>query len=515
MIRTPIASLPTAFFAAILCLFFQAETRAQNHFGTATVNASIGAAINATSIDTLQKFVKQLSGVLPVTLNGQPVYTVHRYAGNGSLEFQQSAQFIYNTFHRYGLNPVIENNASPWTKINVYGTIPGRRSEYVVVCGHFDSANQNCPGADDNASGTAAVMEAARILRNYNFEYSIRLIAFGGEEQGMKGSALYMTQHAADSIRAALNCDMIMWDGDSDKVVQLHAKVNNPPTYSDDLAMSVAAIDSLYSVGMNCQKIIPGITASDHASFWNASRSAVLLIEEYGSDFNPYYHGANDNWAILAAQKHQDYFKGVGKLTVGSAAWIAQVTGPVPVTFAALTASSRGGRVTIEWTTASETNNVGFEIERRGEYEQGWSARGFVQGSGTTNTTRSYSFDDRAGADGHYTYRLKQIDSDGTVNYSPGIDVDVAASTAFDLAQNYPNPFGSSTRIPYTLASESAVRIAVYDMLGREVAVPVNETKAAGRHSVSFRGDGLAPGVYNCRLEIPGNSKTIRMIVAR
>lgn len=485
------------------------------YFGTPSFNQDVQDAVTALSLDSLQKFVLELSGAIRVNINGSLVSIPHRYAGNGSQNFRNAAQHIDNTFTRYSLPSVQENNASPWTKINVIGTLPGRRGAYVVVCGHFDSANQNCPGADDNGSGTAAVMEMARLLSNYNFDYTIKFIAFGGEEQGLKGSALYVQQHPGDSIRAVLNMDMIMWDGDSDCVVQLHARVNNAPNYSNDLADYVAAANGIYSTGVSPTIVLPGLTGSDHASFWNANRSAICIIEEYGQDFNPYYHTANDMFSKMDSPKHQQFFHGTAEMTLAAAAHLAGIIGPKPVELASFTASVNGTEVTLDWMTASETSNFGFIVQRRSLEQPDFADIGFVPGAGTTTLGTSYRYVDYVAQRGVVQYRLRQIDSDGTFAVSRILTVDLQSAVQFALAQNFPNPASSTTRIAWTLPAETTMRLVVSDLLGREVAVPAAGVYPAGINSATLNVSSFPPGLYLCRLEAGSQTATVRMIVRR
>jgi hypothetical protein len=483
----------------------------QNHFGTLTFQAPVWGFATSVSGDSLGKFVKELSGVLPVTINGSPVTIPHRYSGNGSTQFRQAAQHISNTFERYGLNPVLENNASPYTKVNVIGTLPGRVQEYVVICGHFDSANQTCPGADDNASGTAAVMEAARLLRSYRFDYTIKFIAFGGEEQGLKGSQQYMVAHPSDSIRAVVNADMIIWDGNANFTIQIHGKANASTQFSEDLADYVISVNSQYSLGLTCDKHVPGLTGSDHSSFWNAGRSAVCLIEEYQVDFCPYYHTANDVWSNYTANQHQRFFQRSGALAIASTASLAQPIAPVPVELASFTADAQGTRVQLRWRTASETNNRGFYIQRAERTADSFADIGFVEGRGTSRTAAEYGFADAPATEGIYRYRLRQVDYDGTEALSRPIAVELATVRELALAQNYPNPFSGMTTIRYDLPSEGSVRLAVFDKLGRELFTILDGTFPAGRLVAQFDGSALPPGIYFCRLETSAGSKSIRM----
>jgi len=171
------------------------------------------------------------------------------------------------------------------------------------------------------------------------------------------------------------------------------------------------------------------------------------------------------------------------------------ITQPVPVELAAFTAISENGSVVLDWTTATETNNKGFEIERKsanGEFVN----VGFVSGNGTTTKITNYSFSDKPFAAGNYTYRLKQIDFDGTFSFSNEVNVDITNPDAFTLSQNYPNPFNPSTSITFSLPEASNVKIVVYDVVGNKIAELVNGNFATGWHKADFDASKMNSGIY-------------------
>jgi hypothetical protein len=172
----------------------------------------------------------------------------------------------------------------------------------------------------------------------------------------------------------------------------------------------------------------------------------------------------------------------------------------VPVELTSFTASAVKDEVELNWTTSTETNNQGFQIERMtagGTYEE----VGFVAGFGTTTEPKSYSFVDSKLESGNYTYRLKQVDFDGTFTYSNEVNVDVEIPLVYALEQNYPNPFNPSTTIKYSIADEGFVKLVIFNMLGEEVTTLVNTQQKAGRYEVNFNAAGLSSGVYVYRLE--------------
>ncbi|HEY6626507.1 MAG TPA: T9SS type A sorting domain-containing protein, partial [Ignavibacteriaceae bacterium] len=172
----------------------------------------------------------------------------------------------------------------------------------------------------------------------------------------------------------------------------------------------------------------------------------------------------------------------------------------VPVELTSFAAASNGADVELNWTTSTETNNQGFQVERMiagGSFEN----VGYVAGFGTTTEPKAYSFVDSKLETGNYTYRLKQIDFDGTFTYSEELNVEVELPLEYALEQNYPNPFNPSTKIKYSIAEDGLVKIAVFNMLGEEVATLVNTQQKAGRYEVNFNASGLSSGVYVYRIE--------------
>ncbi len=177
-------------------------------------------------------------------------------------------------------------------------------------------------------------------------------------------------------------------------------------------------------------------------------------------------------------------------------------TDPIPVELTSFVASVSGNNVNLNWSTATETNNQGFEIQRSngGEYQ----VVGYVAGHGTTVEPQSYSFTDQNVGTGKYQYRLRQIDYDGKFEYSSVIEVEIVGPKEFSLAQNYPNPFNPATSIDFTLAVDSKVTLKVFDVLGQEVMTLINGNYTSGSHKVNFDASGLNSGVYVYRIDATG-----------
>lgn len=168
---------------------------------------------------------------------------------------------------------------------------------------------------------------------------------------------------------------------------------------------------------------------------------------------------------------------------------------PLPVELESFNARATGDDILLNWSTATEVNNYGFEIERKTEKTE-WSYIGFIPGSGNSNSPKSYSFTDKNLQPDIYSYRLKQIDVDGLYKYYSTADVLVTGPESFTLYQNYPNPFNPSTEIKYSLNSSSMVTLSIYNSLGQMVSEIAQGVRDAGTHSITFAAADLPSGVY-------------------
>jgi hypothetical protein len=197
--------------------------------------------------------------------------------------------------------------------------------------------------------------------------------------------------------------------------------------------------------------------------------------------------------------------------------WIVDVPtpfNPVPVELTSFTAISNGNTITLNWSTATETNNSGFEIERAAN-NSNFVKIGFIPGAGTTTDIRTYSFVDNNLNAGSYSYRLKQIDFDGSFSFSDVVNVDVTTPAEFELSQNYPNPFNPSTTIKFTLPQSSNVTLKVFNALGQEVSTLVNGFMESGVHTVNFNASFLNSGIYFYKIDAGLNSEVRKMTLIK
>ncbi|MFZ4622496.1 MAG: T9SS type A sorting domain-containing protein, partial [Bacteroidota bacterium] len=194
----------------------------------------------------------------------------------------------------------------------------------------------------------------------------------------------------------------------------------------------------------------------------------------------------------------------------------------LPVELVSFQASAQKEGIELQWKTATEVNNHGFEIERRaidnGQLKiDNWSKAGFVEGFGNSNSAHEYSFIDRITSAGKYSYRLKQIDRDGKIEYSQEVEVTLGGvPTVFALTQNYPNPFNPSTTIGFTLQVSGLTTLKVYDAIGREVATLANENLEAGvNHQRTFDASRLSSGIYFATLVSSNHTMMRKMVLIK
>jgi len=173
----------------------------------------------------------------------------------------------------------------------------------------------------------------------------------------------------------------------------------------------------------------------------------------------------------------------------------------VPVELTSFTATSAGSNVNLAWTTATETNSMEFVVERKAA-GRNWENAGSVKAAGTSTSAVSYTFTDKNVATGKYSYRLRQIDLDGTSATFNAVEVEVGVPNVFDLSQNYPNPFNPSTRVNFSLPTPENVTLEVFDISGQKVATILSGMFAAGYHSADIDAQKLqlSSGIYIYKL---------------
>ena len=226
---------------------------------------------------------------------------------------------------------------------------------------------------------------------------------------------------------------------------------------------------------------------------------------------------------LQSTDTNTDVMVGAVVLRQGANAYEVQVDGikvstvwsdVVPVELTSFTATAGAKSITLNWKTSTETNNRGFEVQRKTS-NSGWTDISFVNGNGTSTQSHEYSYTDNNLESGKYSYRLKQVDMDGSFEYSKVVEANIDAPAKFELAQNYPNPFNPTTKIDFSVPSNSNVKLTVYNVLGQQVSVLVNGFMKSGNHTVDFNAAGLNSGLYFYKLESNGTSLVKKMMLVK
>ncbi len=292
-------------------------------FLSAQADDKIQSIINKVNIDTLMYNLRGLSGDKPVVLNNTSVSLISRNRFSPGNSYVPT--YLNQMFSRFGLVSLQQNFMTDGTNVYAIQTGVSKPNQYVIICAHYDDMPYGglAPGADDNGSGTIAVLEAARILSKFKFDYTIIYALWDLEEYGLYGSYYYAQEASSrgDNIVAVINLDMIGWDSNNDYKAEVHTK-NISST--NELGQLVLDLNQKYSLGLNLFITNPGSTSSDHASFWKFNYPAVLLIELM-SDFNLYYHKSTDDISKINKVFYEKMTK-LGIAVTASSAVLSQNT---------------------------------------------------------------------------------------------------------------------------------------------------------------------------------------------
>lgn len=223
--------------------------------------------------------------------------------------------------------------------------------------------------------------------------------------------------------------------------------------------------------------------------------------------------GTYSNTFILTPAQATDFQSGLWYANIHTTAFAGgeirgqMQEGTLPVELSSFTANILKNSITLKWSTMTEANNSGFEVERKLSSSTEWSKVGFVSGNNNSNQLRNYTFAEKIGT-GSYNYRLKQIDFNGNLEYfNLSGEVIVGFPNSFTISQNYPNPFNPTTKIDYELPHDGKVNITLYDISGKEVSSLVNEVKTAGYYTVQLNAGNLSSGTYFYKIFAQGGNE--------
>ena len=498
-------------------------------------NHQIDSIVNLVSLQSISKFNRELSGDTSTTIGGQPYTIISRYwehAGN-----QKAAQYIYEKFLSFGLDTryqIYRPNG-----VNVIAEKIGTKypNQQFIICAHYDDGpilfppfSDTIPGADDNASGVSTVLEAARVLSSFNFDYTLIFIAFDEEERvpnGSYGSRAYSDSAFAnhDSIVGVMNLDMIAWDINKDFNFVVTTDSNSVMLADDMIAASL-----LYQPNLVPLKNI-GFYGSDQLEFW---RNGFVAIAPHEGDFNPYWHTVNDKFSNL----NLPYFMSITKAVVGAFAslgWdfkINFIHTPIE------NSSDTTAKIATVVINSSHQIATGSNAPRL-YYKVGTGQFYAMNAFYSILDTFKFSIPGQSFGS-EVSYFIAAQDSAGTMvgtlpsggkGFSPPGSIppptlfiyNIQASSVsgntylvkFSLLQNYPNPFNPKTKIKVEIAKLGNVKLVVYDILGREVAKLVNEKLKPGTYEVEFDGNNYSSGVYFYKLITNDFSEVKKMLLIK
>lgn len=418
-------------------------------------------------------FVMRLSGVRAAPLT--PPYVILTRHTNSGVPIQKAAEYVYETFQAAGLT----TSYKPWSRSgysgqNVEGVLPGYGTQpgygappcLYLITAHLDDmpSGATAPGADDNASGVAAVMLAAQLLSQHRWECTLRFVAFTGEEQGLLGSYVYAQQAfaAGDAISGVLNLDMIAYDSNQFPIVDLHARTTVPG--SEAIANLFVDVVAAYNLTLVPHKFLNASLGnySDNKSFWDFGYPAILGIEDY-DDFTPYYHTVNDTLSSL----NTAYFNSFVRASLGTLAHLGRLIPPVG-TLSGQVRSAAGGQ------------------PLAGARVQAWAGEELAA-EASSGPDGLY---DLALAPGLYTLSASQP------GFQPceAAPVQVAAydslSLDFELEPAPPEPLGPIT-LSYLPAAPLAGEVVTFTAAISSGALPIHYAWDFGDGSALVQGEGL------------------------
>jgi len=276
--------------------------------------------VDATSIDSMVWNLERLSGEQPVDVGAgaQTISSRHTLNSGNAL----ASDWLQQRLTDLGYSPSVQvfsgGNGENLIAVKTGAVHPGRK---VIICGHYDAMPAgpvDAPAADDDGSGTVAVLEAARLFAPLQFENTVVFALWDEEEQGKIGSAFFAAGAASndDTLIAVINMDAISYDGDGDDLMRIHTK---PIANSIALKDTAVMANTLYGIDLPIAINNPGAIYSDHASFWTEGYSAILVIEDFDNDGNPHYHSPTDRIAYIDLP----YFRRLAQLSLATTAIMA------------------------------------------------------------------------------------------------------------------------------------------------------------------------------------------------
>jgi hypothetical protein len=358
------------------------------------------------------------------------------------------------------------------------------------------------------------------------------------QNSGDQGGGLYLRSPTGKSNSELELCTMTSYKSEVNKPAKIFngkPLVLNNTIVNNTVTTSGGAVRSYNSGGILANNIMWGNTASSGPQIYQNGSLVVCFNDIEGGYpgqgninadpmfldtlFNLHEQSpcreagvdsieVNGTWAF--APKYDYYgFQRTGIVDIGAVEYDPNW----PVELVSFSGFQSDNGVILNWTTATEINNLGFEVERQSSGE--FITIGFVKGNGSTTENTYYVFTDENCGEGTFYYRLKQVDFNGTFEYSPVIEVEVKPVGTFFLGQNYPNPFNPATVISYGIKESGNVKITILNALGERVSILVDEQKEPGIYLIEFNASKLPSGIYFCQLHSGSCLQTKKMLLIK
>ena len=561
----------------------------------------IGDIIAQVSGDSLMDRLRELCGEKAVFVGGEEVLITNRFDGKDSADNELAGDWLERELLRHGL--LAGSQRFQDRGRNILGLQPGVTHPDItfIICAHYDAAQFRYPGADDNGTGTAAVLEAARLLSRHSFDYSIAYILWDAEERGLVGSNDYARAARArgDSILGVINLDMIGYDSDNDlrAALQYNLPIGLP------LVETLVAVNDSFDLGLDLYVELKPTTPSDNYSFTKQDYAAFLLIEDW-KDFTPHYHKTGDRPSTI----NQGYFTRMTKAGIGTLALLAGLRDEprVPLPIAPVNGGTGASDpVVFTWTEEDGTDRYHLQVASDASFaamlydnDQLTAATETVGGlppwtrlywrvracgaEGCSRWSEFWNFRTMVGTpdivsplpdeelpydavrfawhpvDGalHYQLQLSEFANFGVLEREETGITDTAFATALGMSTQFharlravsedgpgswsvpvrfatssvagldglaappqprlytpsPHPFADRTSVRFELPTASAVRLALYDLTGRQVMLLGEGWYDAGEHMAGMDASTLTPGLYLLRLTA-GSTPSQRLVL--
>jgi photosystem II stability/assembly factor-like uncharacterized protein len=382
--------------------------------------------------------------------------------------------------------------------------------------------------SDDGYSGPISIGFSFPFFGTYYTSLYIGtngVVTFGSGYSGTGSNASIPSTNAPNNMLAALLMDLFVNSSNGNSGVYYYSTSNKfivtwyylSPKGSNDyitfqLILEPSGYISFQYNSNNSTLPLPSAIAND----------ALIGIENASGTIGLQYRNDGTGGPIFGTASSPKGNGGTKQDGDNAVAFDDDENGLAPVELTSFIANVNESDVKLLWQTSTEVNNYGFEIQRSTSSENSeWTTIGFVEGCGNSNSPKKYSFEDKNLPCGAYTYRLKQIDLDGTFEYSESIEVEINVAYDFKLMQNYPNPFNPTTTISYSLPAPSGtktyknVTLRIFNSLGERVATLVNKEQSAGGYTVRFDAKDLPSGIYFYELRADGFRDVKKMLLMK